>query len=473
MVILVICYIIIDTKDDSIKRKSYILVVAVVYILFGIYFYNNPIILKNSSLELEVNSKFDPYDNIQNIVFGTKKGVDIEGNRIIKKKRDYTITYVFKDKTRPMNIAVRDTQAPHLEVKDKKVDLQTEITPELFVKKVSDDSKYELSFEKEPDPDRVGEQKLKVVAQDAYGNSTKKEVVLNRMKDEKPPTFKKVKGIEVMQGSSDDVRSKIKVEDDLDPEPKVEVDTNPIDMYTPGTYTVTATATDRSGNSTDQSLEIEVVENPEYSEKVVYLTFDDGPSENTKEILDILKKNKVKATFFVTGYDDTHREYIKEAYDQGHTIGLHTYSHDYASVYSSTDAYFADLKAVSDMVEEITGEKSTIIRFPGGSSNSISANYSVGIMSKLVDMVTEKGYQYFDWNVSSGDAEGNNIPKEQIIEMSCTDELNHINLLFHDSSPKDTTVEALDSIIQFYKDHGYKFYPLTHDSYICHHGTTN
>ena len=206
---------------------------------------------------------------------------------------------------------------------------------------------------------------------------------------------------------------------------------------------------------------------------MVYLTFDDGPSENTKEILDILKKNKVKATFFVTGYDDTHREYIKEAYDQGHTIGLHTYSHDYASVYSSTDAYFADLKAVSDMVEEITGEKSTIIRFPGGSSNSISANYSVGIMSKLVDMVTEKGYQYFDWNVSSGDAEGNNIPKEQIIEMSCTDELNHINLLFHDSSPKDTTVEALDSIIQFYKDHGYKFYPLTHDSYICHHGTTN
>ena len=106
MVILVICYIIIDTKDDSIKRKSYILVVAVVYILFGIYFYNNPIVLKNSSLELEVNSKFDPYDNIQNIVFGTKKGVEIEGKVDPKKPGDYTITYVFKDKTRPMNIAV-------------------------------------------------------------------------------------------------------------------------------------------------------------------------------------------------------------------------------------------------------------------------------------------------------------------------------------------------------------------------------
>lgn len=88
------------------KRKSYILVVAVVYILFGIYFYNNPIILKNSSLELEVNSKFDPYDNIQNIVFGTKKGVEIEGKVDPKKPGDYTITYVFKDKTRPMNIAV-------------------------------------------------------------------------------------------------------------------------------------------------------------------------------------------------------------------------------------------------------------------------------------------------------------------------------------------------------------------------------
>lgn len=455
------------------KRKLYSIVVAAVFILFGVYFYHDPMILKNTSLTVEMGSHFDPYDNIQNIVFGTKKDVDIKGEVDAKKPGDYVITYVFKDKTKSVNVAVRDTQGPHLEVEDKKFDLNTKIRPECFVTKVSDASEFEVSFEKKPDLDRVGEQKLKIVAKDIYGNSTKKDVVLNRIQDKKPPVFPKIDKLKVMQGTSEDISSQIKVKDDLDPEPKVKIDTSSLDIFTSGLYTITAKASDRSGNDKDQSLEVEVVPNPEYSEKVVYLTFDDGPSENTKEVLDILKKHKVKATFFVTGHDENHREYIKEAYDQGHAIGLHSYTHDYAKIYSSTDAYFADLDAVNDMVEEITGQRSDILRFPGGSSNRVSANYNKGIMSQLVDRVIEEGYQYFDWNVSSGDAEGNDVPKDRIIELSCTDAYDHVNLLFHDSSPKDSTVAALDTIIQYYKDKGYKFYPLTKDSYICHHSTVN
>lgn len=230
------------------KRKLYGIVVAAVYILFGVYFYHDPMILKNTSLTVEMGSHFDPYDNIQNIVFGTKKDVDIKGEVDLKKPGDYVITYVFKDKTKSVNVAVRDTQGPHLEVVDKKFDLNTKIRPECFVTKVSDASEFEVSFDKKPDLDRVGEQKLKIVAEDIYGNSTEKDVVLNRIQDKKPPVFPKIDKLKVMQGTSEDISSQIKVKDDLDPEPKVKIDTSSLDIFTPGLYTITAKASDRSGN---------------------------------------------------------------------------------------------------------------------------------------------------------------------------------------------------------------------------------
>ena len=117
---------------------------------------------------------------------------------------------------------------------------------------------------------------------------------------------------------------------------------------------------------------ITVEANPEWDEKIVYLTFDDGPSDNTKKILDILDQYKVKGTFFVTGNNQKKNDLIRLAYEKGHSIGLHTYTHDYASVYASEENYFKDLQEIPDMVENVTGEKSCLIRFPGGSSNTIS-----------------------------------------------------------------------------------------------------
>ena len=130
------------------------------------------------------------------------------------------------------------------------------------------------------------------------------------------------------------------------------------------------------------------------------MTFDDGPSENTDKILKILKKYDAKATFFVTGNNQKYNSSIKKAADQGNTIALHTYTHDYANVYSSTTAYFEDLQKVSDMVKQITGKAPKYIRFPGGSSNTISAQYSQGIMSALDNMVHEK-----DMNILIGTAQ--------------------------------------------------------------------
>ena len=138
-------------------------------------------------------------------------------------------------------------------------------------------------------------------------------------------------------------------------------------------------------------------------EKIVYLTFDDGPSKNTQRVLDILDQYGAKATFFVVGHDPDHYDMIKKAYDDGNTIGLHSFTHDYAQVYSSEDAYFNDLDQIAQVVNDQIGYVPYLVRFPGGSSNTISEKYCPGIMDVLVNDVPARGYQYYDWNASSGD----------------------------------------------------------------------
>lgn len=199
--------------------------------------------------------------------------------------------------------------------------------------------------------------------------------------------------------------------------------------------------------------------------KVAYLTFDDGPSENTIKILDILKKNNVTATFFVTAQFRSSADTMKKIVDGGHSIGLHTYSHDYGKIYSSTDNYFKDLQKIHDLVQEKTGVDTKIMRFPGGSSNTLSKSYSKGIMTKLTGMVKDKGYAYFDWNCDSTDAAGNNRPPEKLVTntIESAGGQQHICILMHDTAAKSTTVDALPKIIKELRKKGYSFDKLTAD----------
>ena len=204
----------------------------------------------------------------------------------------------------------------------------------------------------------------------------------------------------------------------------------------------------------------------------MYLTIDDGPSEKTQQVLDILDRYGCKATFFVVGHNEDYFPMIAEAYRRGHTIGMHTYSHDYAEVYASTDAYFADLDAIAAVVKEQIGYVPCFIRFPGGSSNDISASYCEGIMTALVGEVQERGYQYWDWNLSVGD--GSEHTTEEIIGYGTepVDDEN-IVLLCHDSATKQTTVDALPAIIEHYQSLGYTFEALDRSTWACHHGVNN
>ncbi len=206
--------------------------------------------------------------------------------------------------------------------------------------------------------------------------------------------------------------------------------------------------------------------------RVVYLTFDDGPSPRTSEILDILKKYNVKATFFVTNQNSQYDYLIKRAYDEGHTIGLHTSSHNYHEIYGSEDAYFADLQAIQDKVYNITGYRSTIIRFPGGSSNTVS-RFNPGIMTRLTQLVEERGFYYHDWNVDSEDAAGANEERQMNNVMTYSPKHEVVNLLMHDSGNKYATVNSLEAKIKYYLDNGYSIQPLTPSSPCVHHGVNN
>ena len=134
----------------------------------------------------------------------------------------------------------------------------------------------------------------------------------------------------------------------------------------------------------------------------VYLTFDDGPGPNTDKILDILEQYGVKATFFVVGKEGYAEQY-RRIVEEGHTLGMHSYSHKYNEIYASLDAYKSDLNKLHDFLYELTGEDCNIVRFPGGSSNTIS-NVD---MRELISYLNEENIVYYDWNVSSGDATGN------------------------------------------------------------------
>ena len=176
----------------------------------------------------------------------------------------------------------------------------------------------------------------------------------------------------------------------------------------------------------------------------------------------------------MTNYKYSKIEYLPQIHAAGHTIGLHTQSHDYAQIYKSVDAYFADLNAISAKVKELTGVDSKVIRFPGGGSNKISKNYYKGIMTILTRQVTEMGYTYFDWNVDSGDASGS-LSASKIAQNVIQGAKNKTSIcvLMHDTASKTTTVDALPTIIEGLAAQGYTFQPLTKDSYGYHHKVNN
>jgi len=206
---------------------------------------------------------------------------------------------------------------------------------------------------------------------------------------------------------------------------------------------------------------------------VCYLTFDDGPSDVTLSILDTLAIYNIKATFFVKG--NSKMEYLPNIVAGGHAIGLHTNCHEYGQIYTSVESYLTDLQGISQKVESLTGVKSSIMRFPGGSSNKISAKYCGGIMTQLTQLLPQMGYSYFDWNVSSGDADGNGIAATKLVSnvIAGARGKQSICVLMHDTNAKRTTAQALPAIIESLVSIGFRFEAITPQTYGYHHSVNN
>ncbi len=323
-----------------------------------------------------------------------------------------------------------------------------------------------------------GEYELVYKVKDQYGNEaseTRKVVV----KDTQAPVITLVNGDMYLKKGETYSDPGYKAEDlkDGDVTGLVTV-SGTVDTGTVGTYRITYEVTDSNGNKAVSIRNVYVFENMsdiptvDPGDKVVYLTFDDGPGPYTEKLLDVLDKYNVKATFFVTNQYPGYQSLMAEEAKRGHTVAIHSYSHKYAEIYANDTNYFDDLNKMSGIIESQTGEKPMIIRFPGGSSNGISKKYCVGIMTKLTQAVTAAGYKYCDWNVLSGDA-GETEVTEEVVQNVIEGIKNHkvSYVLQHDV--KEFSVDAVEDIIKWGLANGYTFLPLEYDSPMSHHKVNN
>ncbi|MBQ8040050.1 MAG: polysaccharide deacetylase family protein, partial [Lachnospiraceae bacterium] len=245
-----------------------------------------------------------------------------------------------------------------------------------------------------------------------------------------------------------------------------------------GRNVITYSVSDMAGNKATVERVVYVYEkqasynpvNP--GNKVVYLTFDDGPSRYTSKLLGILDKYGVKATFFVTNQFPQYQYMIGETYRRGHTIALHTYKHNYASLYASEDAYYKDLYLIRDICVSQTGVEPKIVRFPGGTSNTVSRRYCKGIMTSLTKSLQYHGYLYCDWNVSSADtssyANRTNIANNVIAGIK----RNSVSIVLqHDIT--DRSVSAVEDILFWGIQNGYTFLPMSESTPMVHYRPQN
>lgn len=206
--------------------------------------------------------------------------------------------------------------------------------------------------------------------------------------------------------------------------------------------------------------------------KKVYLTFDDGPGSQTGEILDILKKNHVKATFFVTGKEDaSSKKVYQRIVKEGHTLAMHSYSHIQDVIYDSIEAFEKDLKQINRCLYEATGVRTKFYRFPGGSSTQ---NTSLPIQN-FIDVLKKNHYLYLDWNVISPDINNANATKEQVVTgvMQGVDAYDTAVVLMYDVADKPMTVKALPSIIKQIKAKNYELLPVDESMILIQHNNGN
>ena len=469
-------------KEEKLPTNNKIIryvLIAIIIVLIGIIYLMIPKIKLSgaNSLTISYNSIYnDPgYKGIwmfKDITRSIKVTSNLNNTKVGIYKINYKFKFLIFNIKRKRIVRVVDNILPEIILESEVINVcPNEVVPEI---------KYQATDEYDGDlTNRVlmnsVDNKISLTVKDNANNTTTKEVTIDRSDKEAPKINLLGNANIYLNVGSSYHEPGYTATDNCDGDITDKVVVSGSVSSSVGDYTITYSVTDTAGNKTEISRKIIVKNYNLYNSgsisNAIYLTFDDGPSEGTTNvILDILKDEGIKATFFVTCKGSDYL--IKRMYDEGHTVALHTCTHEYSQIYSSVDNYFSDLNKVSNRVKNITGIDAKIIRFPGGSSNTVSRSYRYGIMSTLTSMVLDKGYRYFDWNVDSNDAGGAYSSRQ--VYNNVVNNLSHGRanvVLMHDI--KSQTRDALRDIINYGKSEGYLFGKLENDTYMIRHSVNN
>lgn len=419
--------------------------------------------------------------------------VRINGNIDYQKTGEYTVQFeidtLIGKYIKSVKVNVVDTKAPEitLEGEEKYNQPYTKDYEEPGFSAI-DDYEGDLTDKVVCSKEEIDENRfnIKYEVKDSSGNKAQKvrEVTII---DNVPPTIT-LKGSSNMtitlNGKYTESGATAKDERDGDLTNKITIE-GEVNTSKEGTYKIIYKVSDLSGNEATKTrivivaskvntegINIKVQDGTNGPKGVIYLTFDDGPSTaTTPKILDILKEKNVKATFFILNYNAAGEKIVKRAYAEGHTIGIHGYSHQYSEIYKSVDIYMENITKLQAKIKASTGYNATITRFPGGSSNKVS-KYNPGIMTKLCKEVVDRGYKYFDWNISSGDAGGAKTADDvynNVVKGLSKSKQNVV--LMHDI--KTITMNALSRIIDYGLANGYTFEKITEDTPMVTHKPNN
>ena len=463
-------------KKKKLSKQSKIIIIVVsilliVSLLFVIF--------------LKVTSKFryDKYDEKVETNYGDKYKIkapivcygnkikcnsikpSIKGEVDTNKMGKYEIVFNYKYKKKNLKlkqlIEVKDLKGPEIVLNDEEV----KVCPNGKVLKLN------LSVNDNLDGDitdkvktTLVEKELIIEVEDSSGNKASRKIKVEPKDDEKPQiTINGKKQVSVVKGLEYKDQG-ANVKDNCDDDIKLNVEGS-VDINTIGSYNINYSATDVAGNSNSVSRVVEVKEKV-VGNKVVYLTFDDGPGAYTQKLLDVLDKYNVKATFFVTNQFPKYQYLIGEEAKRGHAIAVHSLTHKW-TIYDSVDAYMADFNAMNDIIEQQTGKRTKLFRFPGGSSNTVYCGHNKTAVPDIISTMNENGNVYFDWNLSSGDA-GGTTSTQQVIKNVTGSMRNNSVVLQHDI--KKFSVEAVEEIIKYGLNNGFTFKALDENSPTAHHG---
>lgn len=418
--------------------------------------------------KVKYGSKVFGYKNIKNIKL--KKTTNIVTNKLTNYKIIYVAKYKNKEKEFNKIIKIKDIEGPSINTNGiDEIDVcPNNLNYNLNVTSIDNlDGDLTNNLKKE-----IVKNQLILSIQDKHHNKSVKKLKIHYQDKEKPNiNLNGNSSVSILVGQKYNDEGATATDNcDGDISQNI-VASSTVDSSKAGVYKIFYSVKDSALNEEKVEREVKVLE-PNQNGGIIYLTFDDGPYKYTENLLNILAKYNVKATFFVTNQYPKYRYLIKRENDEGHTVAIHTYSHNYSYVYSSVDNYFDDLNKMNAIIKEQTGHETKLVRLPGGSSNTVSRKYCMGVMSQITSELNNRGYVYFDWNLISGDS--GETTKTQVVVNNVVNGMKtgkDLVVLQHDI--KGFSVDAVEQIIQIGKDMGYSFQPLTASSKTFHQKVAN